>query len=168
MQPLKEKLSDVKMLVAVFSMHSGMREKAFSVDVLLIIKFLASYHTKQISALKMRSTGRFNSRSMTCTPAFSIARIFWYELLRDISTSLQRFWVLTMITMLGKEGVYKSLSSDFMGTSIPDSVFDIWQGSTLCVVPKDTIQPLFSTMGIKFRSPTTWWLRKPSCKADID
>jgi hypothetical protein len=75
MQPLNEKLSDIRMLVAISSIKFV--RLGFSTDTVKSLdpKVVTSYHTKQIAALSIRSTCRLTSHSTTCIPPFSKASI---------------------------------------------------------------------------------------------
>lgn len=134
MQLLKLKLNDVKTLVAISPIHESGLDEAPIVAADFFLIFWQSYHSRQIAGLSIRSTGRSESRSTTCTPSFSIANTFWYVLLLDMIISLSTVFVFTTITALWSERTPCSIIPIFL----PDS-WGMETNSESFVVSEDSV-----------------------------
>lgn len=128
------------MLVAMFSTNIEINESSVA---LLPIKLLASYQIRQTAASSTKSKGRWTSRSTICSPTFSVAKIFLYEVRREISIFLSNIWVLTITTASGKQGSLQLISFDLM----------VWFSyeESLSLPDFDDRQLFFSSDGTKFR-----------------
>lgn len=155
MQPLKVKLSDVRTFAAIFSTHKGKDEEASFGAVAFLPMFLQSYHTRQTAALTITSTRRFRSRSTTCVPSFSIARILWYVLLLEIIISLSTLCVFTIMIASGKHDMLAQIWVESISNGIHGTGRWIVQGLIISAASRDP--ELYSSTGMKFSSLSNFW-----------